>query len=294
MPLISIRSADRRTRATRNQKHGDLNGPGEQPRWRVTICAEGLSAGDHRIRATGCDHCIVALARRCKPVYSGEASRLATTLVLPFESRPLSMWLNAVPKTDPVQRSPAPASDAPERAQVERIRAGDATAFEALFRTYYAALASFAFAHTDSREVAEEIVQDLFLSIWTRRAEWEVTTHLRSYLYVATLNRVRSFRRSQRAHHAANFVLAMERNGGGEREAPERTDDALAHQEALTAIRAAIAALPERTREVFLLNRDGGLSYREVAVRLGITVKTVEFHMGRALASLRERLAEWQ
>ena len=202
------------------------------------------------------------------------------------------MWLNAVPKTAPAERSPTTVDDESERAQIERIRAGDATAFEGLFRMYYAALASFAFAHTDSREVAEEIVQDLFLSIWARRAEWEITTHLRSYLYVATLNRVRSFRRSQRVQQAATYVLAMERNNGDEREAPERTDDALAHSEALTAIRVAIAALPERTREVFLLNRDGGLSYREVAVRLGITVKTVEFHMGRALASLRERLAE--
>jgi RNA polymerase sigma-70 factor (ECF subfamily) len=204
------------------------------------------------------------------------------------------MWLNAVPKTAPAERSPTPVGAESDRAQVERIRAGDAAAFEALFRTYYAALASFAFVHTESREVAEEIVQDLFLSIWTRRAEWEITTHLRSYLYVATLNRVRSFRRTQRVHRAAKCVLEMERSCGDQREAPERSDDALVHQEALTAIRAAIAALPERTREVFLLNRDGGLSYREVAVRLGITVKTVEFHMGRALASLRERLAEWQ
>lgn len=204
------------------------------------------------------------------------------------------MWLDAVPKKDPVEWSPAPVRDTSERALVERIRAGDTNAFEDLFRTYYAPLASFACAHADSREAAEEIVQDLFLSIWTRRAEWQVTTHLRSYLYVATLNRVRSLRRSQRVHRAAYCVLTREGSDRNECEAPERSDDAIVHHEALTAIRAAIAELPERTREVFLLNRDGGLSYREVAVRLGVTVKTVEFHMGRALASLRERLAEWQ
>jgi RNA polymerase sigma-70 factor (ECF subfamily) len=204
------------------------------------------------------------------------------------------MWLNAVPKKGPVDRSPEPANDAAERALVERVRAGDETAFEELFRTYYALLASFAYAHSDSREAAEEIVQELILSIWTRRAEWKVTTHLRSYLYVATLNRVRSFRRSQRVHRAAHCVLAREGSDSDARAASERSDDSIAHHEALAAIRAAIAALPERTREVFLLNRDGGLSYREVAMRLGVTVKTVEFHMGRALASLREQLAEWE
>jgi RNA polymerase sigma-70 factor (ECF subfamily) len=204
------------------------------------------------------------------------------------------MWLNAVPKNAPADRSPAPADDAPERALVDRVRAGDEAAFEHLFRTYYAPLASFAYAHSDSREIAEEIVQELFLSIWTRRAEWRVTTHLRSYLYIATLNRVRSFRRSQRVHRTVHQLLTHEGSVRGAHEAPERSDDAIAHHEALAAIRAAIVELPERTREVFLLNRDAGLSYREVAMRLGITVKTVEFHMGRALASLREQLAEWE
>jgi RNA polymerase sigma-70 factor, ECF subfamily len=204
------------------------------------------------------------------------------------------MWLSAVPKNDPVDRSRTPTNDASERALVERVRAGDETAFEELFRTYYAPLASFAHAHSDSREEAEEIVQELFLGIWARRAEWQVTTHLRSYLYVATLNRVRSFRRSQRVHRTAHEVLAREGSVRNVHEAPERSDDSVAHHEALAAIRAAIAELPERTREVFLLNRDGGLSYREVAMRLGVTVKTVEFHMGRALASLRERLADWE
>jgi RNA polymerase sigma-70 factor (ECF subfamily) len=204
------------------------------------------------------------------------------------------MWLDAVPKNDPFDRSSAPLADASERALVERIRAGDSAAFEHLFRTYYAPLASFAHAHSDSRDAAEEIVQDLFLSIWTRRAEWHVTTHLRSYLYVATLNRVRSFRRNQRVHRTARDALARDGLVRDAHEAPERSDDAVAHHEALAAIRAAVAELPERTREVFLLNRDGGLSYREVAIRLGVTVKTVEFHMGRALASLRERLADWE
>jgi RNA polymerase sigma-70 factor (ECF subfamily) len=203
------------------------------------------------------------------------------------------MWLNSVPKTDPIRPSSAPDRDAAERELVERIRAGDAGAFEELFRAYFAPLASFAYAHSDSREVAEEIVQDLFLNIWERRAVWQVTTHLRSYLYVATLNRVRSFRRSQRVHRAAHDVLARDGHARNAHEALERSDDAIARHEAISAIRSAVSELPERTREVFLLNRDAGLSYREVAMRLGVTVKTVEFHMGRALASLRERLADW-
>ncbi len=203
------------------------------------------------------------------------------------------MWLDTLPKTDPLQRSPESARAASERALVERIRADDVDAFEELFRTYYAPLAGFAYSHSDSREVAEEIVQDLFLAIWERRAEWRVTTHLRSYMYVATLNRVRSFHRSQRVHRAAHDVLARDGRARDAHQAPERSDDALACHETIAAIRAAVAELPERTREVFLLNRDGGLSYREVAMRLGITVKTVEFHMGRALASLREQLADW-
>jgi RNA polymerase sigma-70 factor (ECF subfamily) len=59
------------------------------------------------------------------------------------------------------------------------------------------------------------------------------------------------------------------------------------------AVREAIASLPERAREVFQLSRDRGLKYAEIAVLLGISVKTVEKRMGQALAELRDRLAQW-
>src|SRR5262249_40937291 len=157
------------------------------------------------------------------------------------------------------------------------------------FREYYTPLASFAHVHVDSRDLAEEIVQDVFLHLWTHRTEWQVTTHLRSYLYTATLNRVRSVHRTHRVREHRDRPFAQDRSDATGGAAREHSDDSVRAREVAGAIRSAIAMLPDRTREIFLLNRDAGLRYREIAVKLGVTVKTVEFHMARALVSLREQ-----
>ena len=67
----------------------------------------------------------------------------------------------------------------------------------------------------------------------------------------------------------------------------------LAEEEIEAAVRAAVASLPERCREVFELSRGQGLKYAEIAGAMGISVKTVEAQMGKALRTLRERLAAW-
>src|ERR1041385_6504848 len=114
----------------------------------------------------------------------------------------------------------------PESAQSEvvaRIRAGDRAAFEELFRSYYAPLASFAHAHLGSREAAEEIVQDVFLYIWAHRSQWQVTVHLRSYLYTAVLNRVRSAYRARQGQVSRDVAFATDRQQATDGEARERS-----------------------------------------------------------------------
>jgi RNA polymerase sigma-70 factor, ECF subfamily len=177
----------------------------------------------------------------------------------------------------------------PEPALVAAVRAGDERAFETLFRAYHAPLCSFAYRYVRAPDVAEELVQEVFLHLWQQRSTWDVRGPLKTYLYTAVRNAAVSYLRHERvvARRAAETVALFDR--------PQpAADRALAAHEITIAVRAAVDRLPERCRLVFTLNREQGMSYAEIAATLGLSIKTVDTHMGRALKALRKYLgAHW-
>ncbi|MFL5579389.1 MAG: RNA polymerase sigma-70 factor [Gemmatimonadaceae bacterium] len=166
----------------------------------------------------------------------------------------------------------------------ERLRAGDRAAVEELFRDHYAALVGFADGYVRSGAVAEEIVQDVFLNLWRGRDRLAGEGTLRAYLFQAVRNRALNHLRH--ARHVARHAAAAPRDDS----APALGDALLVEAELAAAVRAAVDALPERCREVFLLSRGHNLSYVEIARTLEISVKTVETQMGRALKAIRRAL----
>lgn len=173
---------------------------------------------------------------------------------------------------------------------VQRVRAGDEGAFEQIFRTYYARLVSFARTGMDSLDVAEETVQEVFLHIWMRRESWVVERSLAGYLFRAVRNGISNSRRSLKLETSCYAVIARETDAGSN----EPSDGRLRAAEIEAALAKALALLPERAREVFLLSRRQHLTYAEISKVLGIELKTVEMHMARALTRLRAALSEWR
>lgn len=156
--------------------------------------------------------------------------------------------------------------------------------FEKLFRTHYAALVTFASGMVASMDAAEDLVQEVFIAVWRRRAELPPAAVARAYLYKAVRHRALNALRHDR--------IARESAESSERPfAVASVEDDLILGETESAVRAAIAGLPERARLMFTLSRDQGLTYAEIASVTGVSVKTVETQMGRALRALRESLA---
>lgn len=184
-------------------------------------------------------------------------------------------------------------TEARDRAWLARLRQDDITAFEEMFRTYGNSLYGFIYSFVRSPEEAQELVQDLFCWIWEHRRDWEVTRTVRTYLIQAARNR--AITRLTRHATEKRFIERLAQLGASEEAAhsPVKADHEVQAHELERAIDEAIVALPERCRQVFLLNRQQRLSYAQIAIVLGISVKTVEIHMGRALAALRKRLADW-
>jgi RNA polymerase sigma-70 factor, ECF subfamily len=178
-------------------------------------------------------------------------------------------------------------SDAVPGDIVARIRDGDRAAFEQVFRAYYARLADYATTLVRSRDAAEDVVQEVFVALWTQRERITTPENLVGYLHRAVRNRGLNQIRHRRM--VADWQARQANEPGPEAPAADRETEL---GEIARAIRNAVAALSPRCREVFELSRDRGLTYPEIAATLGISIKTVETLMGRALKNIRERLAD--
>jgi RNA polymerase sigma-70 factor, ECF subfamily len=173
-----------------------------------------------------------------------------------------------------------------------RMRLGDERALEEIFRTYYPGLVGFVRRYVKTTEIAEELVQDLFLKIWSRRGSLGAIDSVKTYLFRAARNTALNHLRRRKLEHE---WVEKEQGEVSEKQGMEGSgDETVEESELAAAVRAAVDRLPPRCREVFMLSRDGGLTYGEIAKSLGISIKTVETQMGRALKALRENLKAYR
>jgi RNA polymerase sigma-70 factor (family 1) len=194
----------------------------------------------------------------------------------------------------PPPRAGWPAPDALEREWVARVRLGDERAVESLFEAYYPALCDFVQSYLHSPEAAEDVVQTVFLRIWEHRATWDPATGVRAYLFAACRNRALGALKHDRvvARTAARVTSELVVWAGGL--GTLAADEAVQAGELARTLHAAVNTLPERRRTVVILRWQHQMSYAEIAAVLGISVKTVEVHVGRALAFLRKHLVHLQ
>ncbi len=170
-----------------------------------------------------------------------------------------------------------------DRPHAEPAEAALAARFDALVRNEYARLAEYAYVLIANRADAEEIVQDVLFGVWRHRNHFDFERPV-PYLVRAVRNRALS-RRQLLARRASRLLAAVH-----DQTTVAAGDDSLERDELLRDLDAAVASLPARSREIFLLHRVNGLSYAEIGETLGISRKTVENLMGRTLQRLRTTL----
>ena len=162
----------------------------------------------------------------------------------------------------------------------------DDEAFRSLFFEFFSSLCVFAHRYIDDWATCEDIVQDTFFKIWKNRKSIEISTSSRNFLITSVRNSCIDYLRKQ------DLVRVWQ-----EREVLEKSkytpDDLYSHIELEQMLSAALEKLPENIRNVFELNRFEGKSYKEIAEQQGISVKTVEAHISKALKILRVELKDY-
>jgi RNA polymerase sigma-70 factor (ECF subfamily) len=155
-----------------------------------------------------------------------------------------------------------------------------------MFKAYYGALVGYGKTIIKDADEAEDIVQQVFISVWEKRSALEIHTSFRAMLYKAVynscLNRIkhdgikRSYVREIKLTSSSSF---------------SRED--IQYKELQKKINDAIDQLPEQCAKIFKMSRFEYLKYQEIADKLGLSIKTVENQMGKALKLLRENMKEY-
>ena len=157
-----------------------------------------------------------------------------------------------------------------------------ASAYREVFEEYYDAIRNFLYFKVYDEGVAEDIAQDTFVKLWENRAKIDQAT-IKSYLYTIANNlAINRLKRQQLRYKFENSSARRVEN-----QTPEFLAEMKEYEEQVNKV---ISEMTEGSREVFLMNRIEGLKYREIAERLGISVKAVEKRMSKALQVVRDRL----
>ncbi len=175
-----------------------------------------------------------------------------------------------------------------DKALVEQIKDHDEEAFEKLFRRYYSGLHRFLWGYVKNNQIAEDLVQEVFVRVWENRGTLNPNEKIKTYIYKVGRNLaidhsrhkkvVREWEEEKKALHS---VPVLEK----------KIDDRLHKKFMLTEVKKAIEDLPEKRRLVFILSRYEGMTYKEIAEKLDISVNTVDTQICRALKTLRDKFS---
>jgi len=168
---------------------------------------------------------------------------------------------------------------------LELLRESDRNAFNALFRQYSARLYYFAYGYLKSPEEAEEIVQDTFIRIWEKRESIDTAYSFDGFIFTVAHNMILNRIRKIRNENTCKAIFAREAVS-----LQNATEQAVLTAELQRVQEEALVELPPKRKIIYQMIREDGMTYKQVAEKLNISVKTVETQMTEALKHFRAKL----
>ena len=175
-----------------------------------------------------------------------------------------------------------------DKTVIELLREGNESAFEQVFKEYFKRLHAYAFTFLKDEVMAEEVVQNIFCRIWEKRDRLDTKGSVKSYLYRAVHNESLNYLRHVKVKTEHEEYYSDRISMGY-----EHSEEKVVASELEKQIDKALTELPQQCRIIFQMSRFEHLKYQEIADQLGISIKTVENQMGKALKLMRLKLVEF-
>ncbi|MBK5720896.1 RNA polymerase sigma-70 factor [Dysgonomonas sp. Marseille-P4677] len=172
---------------------------------------------------------------------------------------------------------------------LKKIKEGDIKTFEEVFRNYYASLCFYSFSITNRKDIAEEIVQELFYVLWKDRQEIQVLRSVKNYLYGAVRNQSLQYLEHRDVQERHRQTI-LQKN---ESEQDLTPDLQMEYKELENVINRTLKQLPERRLRIFKMHRLEGKKYKEIAEYFAVSVKTIEAEMTKAYQVLRHEIEKY-
>ncbi|MFA6819980.1 MAG: RNA polymerase sigma-70 factor [Bacteroidaceae bacterium] len=160
--------------------------------------------------------------------------------------------------------------------------------FEMLFKQHYEPLCGFVFGIVQDYDVSEDVIQELFVKFWEKRNDIPEDISIKGYLYRAARNMALNEMKHSEIKNDFNLFNRDEMS-----DAEQNIGNSAETSELQKMIDQAINKLPTERKKIFLMSREDGLKYKEIAEELNISIKTVENQMGKALSTLRTELSDY-
>lgn len=178
-----------------------------------------------------------------------------------------------------------PVNDYEDVVLVKALRKGDIDAFNQLYKKYNLKIFYFIRGYLGSKEDAEELIQEIFMTIWETRNRLKEQLSFNAYLFTITHNAILKFYRNKGSRQKLlNHYLS------GQADHSNKTLHDVEYESLVVTIQQYIEKLPPKRKNIFRLSRDEGLGNKEIAEQLGLSVRTVEAHIYQAIKYLRRHL----
>jgi RNA polymerase sigma-70 factor, ECF subfamily len=174
-------------------------------------------------------------------------------------------------------------------------RLGNKSTFDLLFKSYYPQLCAYAKTYLKSPDIAEEIVQEVFIKLWENHSRIVIHTSVRAYLYQSVFNGCMNYLKSKQTS-AFKHVDLDDPGIRNELMSMEMADGVFSFaysEDAEKDLESAIGELPEQCREIFMMCRSDNLSYKEISNLLKVSKSTVKTQMSRAMNRLMKQMEKY-
>lgn len=180
--------------------------------------------------------------------------------------------------------------------QVERLINGEEMAFREIFYQLYPGLLKFAESYLYDRQLAENMVQEAFIILWEKRSNLDIQSNIKAFLVTIiknkSINHIEKLKNRIKIENDVHQIQVRESNLNIS-SLRYLNPEELFTDEITEIVEKTIQELPEQTREVFIMSRRQGMTNLEIATRLDISIKGVEYHISKSLKSLRSKLSDY-